>query len=89
MPTFDADGNPVYAEWTSAMKDALHANFKVIDPNGAGADRSKLRLFYPMLGWNDIQKGVDALKADGRLTVKMLYVNGNPVEAFVWKEAAV
>lgn len=85
MPEFTPDGTPVYAEWTKEMKDALHANFKILDSKQEGLDRSKLRAFYPMLGWNDVQKGIDALIADERLQSRMVIVGTRSVEAFVWK----
>lgn len=86
--TFDADGNPSYTPWTDEMKDAMYANFKVLDAAGEGLDRSKLRLFYPMIGWNDLQVGIDALIADGRLESKIIAINGTtPVEHFIWKGA--
>lgn len=87
MPSFTEDGTPVYEEWTAEMKDALYANFKFLDATGAGLDRSKLRAFYPMLGWNDIQKGLDALIADGRLQSRMGVIGSRQVELFVWKGA--
>lgn len=86
--TFDQDGNPTYTPWTSEMKDAMYANFKLLDAAQAGLDRSKLRLFYPMIGWNDLQVGIDALIADGRLESKIIPVNGTtPIEHFIWKGA--
>ena len=50
-----------------------------------GFDRSKLRVFYPYLGWNDIQKGLDALIASGRAEQSITHINGRPVEMFTWK----
>lgn len=87
MPEFTADGTPVYAEWTTEMKNALHSNFQILDADAQGLDRSKLRAFYPMLGWNDVQKGIDALIADGRLESRMALVGSRQVEVFVWKGA--
>lgn len=87
MPTFTEDGTPVYAEWTQEMKDALAANFAFLDKEGKGLDRAKLRMFYPMLGWNDIQKGLDALIADGKLESKLVTVGTRPVETFFLKGA--
>lgn len=87
MPTFDENGNPVYAEWTPEMKNSLHSNLKFIDPDKQGVDRSKLRLFLPKVGWNDIQKGIDGLIADGRLESVMVSHGNAVVESFVWKEA--
>lgn len=80
-------GEPIYAEWTQEMKDALHANFKFLDKEQEGLDRSKLRLFYPMLGWNDVQKGLDALIADGRLVSSLVPNGPTSVEVFTWKGA--
>lgn len=85
--SFTEDGTPVYTPWTQEMKDALYANFKIIDSQQQGVDRSKLRLFYPMLGWNDIQMGLDALVADGRLQATQALVGTRPVEVFIWKGA--
>lgn len=85
MPSFTEDGTPVYAEWTTEMKNALFANFKVLDASKEGLDRSKLRAFYPMLGWNDVQKGLEALVADGRLEVGKNLVGTRVVEVFTWK----
>jgi len=87
MPTgFTELGEPIYAEWTDEMKDALYANFKFLDKDAKGLDRSKLRVFYPMLGWNDVQKGLDALVADGRLAIEIRPLNSKVnVETFVWK----
>jgi hypothetical protein len=88
MPSFDEQGNPVYQEWTQEMKDALVTSMTAIPTDDlGGVDRAKLRVFYPMLGWNDLQKGIDALIADGRLESKITSVGGRPVEVFVVKEA--
>lgn len=86
MPqAFTPTGQPVYADWTQPAIDALFAQFKMIDPAKTGLDRSKLRLFYPYMGWNDIQKGLDALIAAGRLEHSMTYVDGRALETFLWK----
>lgn len=88
MPVGYTDtGEPIYAEWTQEMKDALYANFKFLDTKREGLDRSKLRMFYPMLGWNDIQKGLEALIADGRLESRVVPIGQGSAEAFFWKGA--
>jgi len=88
MPVgYTESGEPIYAEWTTEMKNALYANFKFLDADGKGLDRSKLRAFYPILGWNDVQKGLDALIADGRLESRLVTVGGRSVETFFWKGA--
>lgn len=86
MPTFTPDGVPVYAEWPQEAKDALYAQFKMLDPQKEGLDRSKLRVFYPYLGWNDIQKGLEGLIADGKVQSSIgTLSSGKPVELFTWK----
>ena len=86
MPvTFDADGNPSYPEWPAEAVTALHDQFKMLDAGQEGIDRSKLRVFYPYLGWNDIQKGLDALVSSGRAEQSITHVNGRAVEVFTWK----
>jgi len=84
--SFDANGTPVYPEWSTEAQTALFEQFGMLDPDGQGLDRSKLRVFYPYMGWNDLQKGLDALIASGRLVSSIAHVGGRPVEIFTRKE---
>lgn len=86
MPTFDANGNPVYADWSQEALDALYQQFQMMDTAREGLSRPKLRVFYEQLGWNDIQKGIDALVAAGKLeSFTGTLPTGRPVELFRWK----
>lgn len=85
MPQFSPEGVPIYAEWKPEALDAMFSQFKMLDPAKTGLDRSKLRLFYPYLGWNDIQKGLDALISSNRVKQSLTYVDGKPLEVFVWE----
>lgn len=82
----DAEGNPVYADWPAEQTEQLYGNLKAFDPDQNGLDRSALRFFYRKLGWNDIQKGIDALVASGRLESKVVPMGSTQAEVFVWKE---
>lgn len=79
------DGVPVYTEWKPEAVDELYAQIKMLDADQKGVDRSKLRVFYTQMGWNDIQKGLDALISSGRAEASTTHENGRPVEVFTWK----
>lgn len=83
-----AQGSPAYAEWDAEAQNALHSQLKMLDPNQEGVTRPQLRVFYPYLGWNDIQKGIDALKGAGKLKSVLRQPPGAKVafEYFVWSE---
>lgn len=87
--SLDKDGNPTYTEWTKEQKDALYGIFKLFDPNKAGIDRAWLKKLNKGVGTNDLQKGLDALKADGLLESRNVAVPGVAikVETFFWKGA--
>jgi hypothetical protein len=81
------EGEPIYAEWSVEAQNALHSQLKMIDPQQEGITRPQLRTFYPYMGWNDIQKGIEALKASGKLQSVISKPTGAKVafEYFVWK----
>ena len=85
--SFDKDGNPSYTEWTTEQKDALYSLFKSFDPKAEGIDRAWLKKLNKGVGTNDLQKGLDALLADGRITSRNVTVPGTKVqiETFFWK----
>lgn len=90
MPvSFDADGNPSYPEWTEEQKTALLALFKMFDPQGQGIDRAFLKQLNKGVGTNDLQKGLDALVAEGRLESRLVPGNAGhvKVEKFYQKGA--
>ena len=85
MPTFTADGVPQYSDWKPEATGALFDQLKMLDPAKVGVNRSQLRTFYPYLGWNDLEKGLNSLIASGRADRTVTTVNGKPLEVFVWK----
>ena len=87
MPTFDENGVPQYADWSADEQASLLANFKALDPDRNGVNRTQLRAFYTHIGWNDFQKGIDALVASGQVESKIGYLAGRPVEVYTWKGA--
>lgn len=82
------EGSPVYAEWSAEAQTALHSQLRMLDPQQEGVTRPQLRVFYPYMGWNDIQKGIDALKAAGKVQSVVRQPKGAKVafEYFVWSE---
>lgn len=76
---YDENGNPQYDDWTQEAQDALASQFDLLDAQGQGVTVEKLRAFYPFMGWNDLQKGLDALVASGKLTEKKIVPNGGKV----------
>lgn len=60
-----------YAEPTQAEQDELYNWLKTKDPEQAGVDMSKFRELYPKLNWTVMQWRVDALKAAGRVTLRV------------------
>lgn len=89
MPvTFDKDGNPSYPEWSAEQKNALYELLKSFDPNNEGIDRAFLKKLKKGVGTNDLQMGLNALVADGRLESRLAVMPGVhvKVEKFYWKQ---
>jgi hypothetical protein len=87
---FDDQGNPVYPDWTSDELDTLAQQIQMLDPDKEGIPMNRLRVFYPKLGWNDIQKGLSQLEAAGRLSSRMVKTPGAKVQFqhWTWQEVA-
>jgi hypothetical protein len=90
MPvSFDADGNPSYPAWSTDQKDALYNLLKSFDPTKVGLDRAFLKQLNKGVGTNDLQMGLDALIAEGRIESRRESMPGTiiKVEKFFWKGA--
>jgi hypothetical protein len=73
----------VLPEPTTAELDLLVQQLAMIDPNGEGVPMSRLRVFYPKLGWGHLQKRLEALQAAGRIT-RATRSTGGPVPFEFW-----
>jgi len=90
MPVqFDADGNPSYPAWSKDQKDALYSLLKSFDPDSEGIDRAFLKQLNKGVGTNDLQMGLNALIAEGRIESRLADMPGAKVkiEKFYWKGA--
>lgn len=78
-----------YPEWPVEAVDALVQGMSILDMNKKGVGRHQLRALYPSIGWNDLQKGLDAALAAGKITSKKIRVDGAKVavEHFFVKES--
>lgn len=66
----------VIPEPTTAEIDDLAAKLAVVDPDGGGIPMNRLRVFYPKLGWGFLQKRLEALRAQGRVTSDLRNTGG-------------
>lgn len=68
-----------YPEWDEEAQNALISGIKMLDVEGNGVGRQQLRAIFPFMGWNDIQKGLDAVLASGKVKSRRVRLAGAKV----------
>lgn len=77
-------------EGLSTEAQALHNNFKAIDPSQGGVGLDKIRPFYPRVGWNKILGWVGELESQNLIGKTPKFTGKGAIAFYVytWKDAS-